>query len=117
MATTYELSLVFPAALRMVAEHYNCSETAVLGRSRSVPLPEARRLLIYLMFDLTPARTTEVAYVLGRDRTTVANAYLQVLREVMENPEFATSVDQLLKSIVSSLGRVVEAPRSEGSKT
>lgn len=87
----------------VVAEHYGVSPSEVLAKGRRKTVAEARSVSMALCRDLTPASTTEIGDVFGRDHTTVMANVSQLAQLMKRNDHLARSVAVCRARVVATI--------------
>lgn len=93
--------ITMAAVMRGVCKRFKISHADLIGPNRSEPLVVYRHIAIYLCARLTKNSTSAIARAFG-DRThqVIAYAINRIHKIMQEEPEFATIVNKLERSIV-----------------
>ena len=85
--------------LKAVAEFFNISSDAMLGRSRKKEVVEPRQITAYLLRDILDLSYPYIGEKLGRDHTTAIHAYEKINQEVNKNSSLNQKI-LLIKDIL-----------------
>lgn len=96
------------AVLRAICDYYGLARPALLGKSREMPVAQARQVAMYLLREDVGLTATQVGQELGRDHSTVLHGYGRIATACHDGDAVMNMVvESIRKSIVQ--GHVLTA--------
>jgi len=86
----------------IICKNYDITQKEIVSKRRSRNIAFPRQIAMYLCRELTDLSLPKIGEEFGgRDHTTVIHAKDKIYNKINENPEFSTTIKNLIKEIVS----------------
>lgn len=87
---------------RVVCDYYKISLDDMTGKKRSLNINYPRQVAIYLCRKLTTESFPKIgSYFGGRDHSTIINAYQKIEKDLKENNQLASIIDELKRELTT----------------